>query len=68
MRNYEDGWIPASEQLPEHDERVLCQTETKKGVINFIIGYHDDIRWCCGMNSNVVAWRPLPEPWKRGQA
>ena len=24
-------------------------------------GYHDGQRWCCGMNSNVIYWRQLPE-------
>ena len=61
---YNGGWIPCDERLPDDDTKVLCQTITKKGIINFVIGYHADDRWCCGMNSNVVAWLPLPEPYK----
>lgn len=55
------GWIPSRSGLPEPDERVLCSTVTKKGVKNLVIGYHDGTRWCCGMNSNVVYWMPLPD-------
>ena len=57
------NWIPVTERCPDTDRRVLCQTVTKKGVINMIIGYYADDRWCCGMNSNVVAWMDLPEPY-----
>ena len=57
-------WIPANKKTPETDERVLCQTRTKKGAANFVIGYYADGRWICGMNSNVVAWRPLPDAYE----
>lgn len=60
-------WIPVTERLPEDDRKVLCQTVTKKGIVNFVIGYHYGGGWACGMNSNVVAWMPLPEPWKGEQ-
>ena len=53
-------WIPCSERLPEDEEKVLCCTITTKGIKNIVIGY-DAERWCCGMNSNVIAWMPLPE-------
>ena len=56
-------WIPVSEKLPDHNEHVLCCTATKKGTRNVVIGYYMD-RWCCGMNSNVVAWMELPEPYE----
>ena len=57
-------WIPCSERLPENGEKVLCQTITKKGQINMVIGFYDFERWCCGMNSNVIAWMPLPEAYR----
>ena len=60
----EQRWIPCSERLPEDDTKVLCQTMTKKGVPGFVIGYYAFDRWCCGMNSNVVAWMPLPAPYE----
>ena len=55
-------WIPCADRLPDTDCRVLCLTKTKKGIINYVIGYYADDRWCCGMNSNVVAWMELPAP------
>lgn len=59
-------WIPVSEKLPDTDDKVLCQTVTKKGMVGMVLGYYDYGRWCCGMNSNVVAWMKLPEPYKEG--
>lgn len=60
------NWIPCSERLPEHDNHVLCCTATAKGKKNIIIGYylHGSDRWASGMNSNVIAWMELPEPYK----
>ena len=58
------SWIPVTERVPETEDYVLCTTVTKKGHRNLIIGYYAMGRWCVGMNSNVVAWMPLPEPWK----
>ena len=58
-------WIPVSwENLPEDEIKVLCCTITKKGDKNIVIGYYsrDLERWVCGMNSNVIAWMPLPAP------
>ena len=51
-----------TKSLPSDEQRVLCWTRTKKGVNNLIVGYYSPEleRWCCGMNSNVVAWCPLP--------
>ena len=64
-------WIPVTEALPHTDDKVLCCTMTKKGVSGIVIGYYlrgeHGCSWACGMNSNVVAWMPLPEPWKGAQ-
>ena len=56
-------WIPCSERLPEASDKVLCCTATKKGQKNIVIGYYiaDKEYWACGMNSNVIAWMPLPD-------
>ena len=58
-------WIPCTERLPETEDYVLCTTETKKGLRQVVKGYymHDVKDWACGMNRNVLAWQPMPEPW-----
>lgn len=67
-------WIPCpfpykTEDMPLEGEYVLCTTETKKGTRQVVRGYAgQDVNgiwhWHCGMNSNILAWMPLPEPWK----
>lgn len=55
------AWRNADLVRPEDEERVLLATVTKAGRQNIVIGYYADGRWCCGMNSNVTHWMPLPE-------
>ena len=62
-----DRWRPVTEELPETDEKVLCCTVTKKGLKNLILGYYANGQWCCGMNSNVVAWRILPPVYEEAK-
>ena len=63
-RKNNDGWIPVEERLPERDKTVLaCQ---RGGAIES--AWHDGYRWKTGFShadwlKNVVAWRPLPEPY-----
>ena len=59
-------WIPVSERLPENDDHVLCTTVKKEGTAQVVRGYYDPAyrRWVSGMNSNVIAWMSMPEPWK----
>lgn len=56
-------WIPCAERLPSDENKVLCCTQTKAGAKNVVLGYYADGKWRCGMNSNVVAWMPLPETY-----
>ena len=58
-------WIPVNEKLPANEDKVLICTITKTGNKNILVGYYspDLRRWVCGMNSNVIAWQPLPEPY-----
>lgn len=59
----EPSWIPVKVGLPPTEEKVLCCTITKKGARNIVIGYYmqDSGLWATGMNSNVIAWMPLPD-------
>ena len=69
--NLYGGWIPVSERLPERDEIVLvCYKTTDTvhmckymddGSENPWWSYKDD---CCVWNNVVLAWMPLPEPYK----
>lgn len=59
----EQRWIPCSERLPREEDKVLCCTQTKAGAKNIVLGYYAGGKWRCGMNSNVVAWKPLPEAY-----
>jgi len=67
-------WIPVSERLPEEDGQYLITVKYKPEA-----GYEDiyaehgewrDGRWdmfCfghCGEVEDIVAWMPLPEPYK----
>lgn len=59
-----DGWIPVEERMPECNKTVLiCQ---RRGAID--VAWNDGYRWKTGFSqadwlTDVVAWRPLPEPY-----
>jgi len=50
-------WIPCSERLPEKDGEYL--TTTEDGLCD--VESYGDGEW---FYDDVVAWAPLPEPWK----
>lgn len=56
-------WVMVTDRVPDDERYVLCCTATKSGRKNMVIGYYSPQleRWCCGMNSNVIAWMELPE-------
>ena len=53
-------WIPVSERLPEENTKVylVCFDD---GYISSIM--YDRGKWLIGGN-NIIAWMPLPEPYK----
>lgn len=61
------NWIPVSERLPENDKTVLVTCKTLKGILSVnrayyskeIGGWHGS-----GSMSGVIAWMPMPEPYK----
>ena len=61
--NPEPHWIPCSERLPEYGEEVLSITQDDVYEVNHVI---DDVHgeWFWEDNENVIAWMPLPEPFK----
>lgn len=59
------GWIPVQERLPEDDSMVLVTSQTKKGIRSVNRAYCDGAFWHgSGSMSCVIAWRPLPEPYR----
>ena len=70
---YNDGWIPCSERLPEHDEKYLCTYIFHKHYdmpfVQVLDYYATDksphFQHTLGDSGmKVLAWMPLPEPWK----
>jgi len=66
-------WIPIKESLPEQDKPVLVAIKTKdrlpkwveKQTYHYVTGIdvYDHNGWYEN-GKNVVAWQPLPEPYK----
>ena len=57
-------WVPVEVTLPPEEEKVLCCTMNKKGVKNLVLGYYAGGMWRVGVNSNVIAWRFLPQAYE----
>ena len=55
-------WIPCSERLPERLERVLV-TRANGRVEETFKWNNEEYLWNGGYD-DVLAWMPLPEPWK----
>ena len=63
-KHMNDGWIPVEERMPE-DGTYLC---TLKGEL---CGIEEPFTGMCGIENGiwdepdcVIAWRPLPEPYR----
>ena len=68
---YNNGWIPCSERLPEERETVLLQDFDgfyELGVCTVkcgIKGFEDGDWWSSA--NNFIAWQPLPQPYQNGE-
>lgn len=66
-KHMNDGWIPVEERLPEVGEHVLGTTWSGE-ILTFRYEWnipHSKKLFfhLCGAAANVIAWRPLPEPY-----
>lgn len=66
-------WIPVSERLPNESDDYLCTipldaNETYTEVLTFHKGrfYEDDYEWGATYHDDVLAWMPMPTPYKGG--
>lgn len=70
---YNGGWIPCSERLPENDSICIVTVEYPNNETVVDYGWFDRIGicWYVGMQefrtSNIIAWQPLPEPYKESE-
>ncbi len=73
LKQFLSGWIPVDERLPKDHEDVLCWYEYYRYgdydcmFQTYGIGYCCDGHWGGDVNghkSRVIAWKPLPEPYK----
>lgn len=62
-----DGWIPVEERLPE-DGTYLCTLDGE------LCGIEEPFTGMCGIENGiwdepdcVIAWRPLPEPYRQNK-
>ena len=72
-----DGWIPCSERLPQEPFGCLvtimdCEPMTQtdfENILNYHVGYDGETWNDADGNAipfEVVAWQPLPAPYKEG--
>ena len=59
-----NGWIPCSERLPERSGRVLVSYESINDEIAVSETSYDYKRKTFWISPCVIAWMPLPEPFK----
>lgn len=61
IRKYlNDGWIPVEERMPEDGQEVLCCDDTAV----YLVEYEADWDAPFGDMDSIIAWRPLPEPYR----
>ena len=67
-KEYNKGWIPCSERLPEESGEYLTYVDYADETFIAI----DEIdcdglikEWNCTPNYHVIAWQPLPKPYKK---
>ena len=65
VTSQEPSWIPVSERLPEEGGRYLITYSS--GYVAMAYFYEVAKKWSSTAAERIVAWMPLPEPYKGGQ-
>ena len=64
-------WIDVNDRVPERRQLVLIQKKYRINNIYYALGWYQDNDWYINFekieDNEVVAWMPLPEPYKRGE-
>ena len=64
-KHMNDGWIPVKERLPEDESMMLVTCQTKAGIRTVNRAWYGGGFWHgSGSMSGVIAWMPLPEPYR----
>jgi hypothetical protein len=61
-------WIPVSERLPEKGKQVLCCNKSGSVFTSAITYINSNGMVAFGQHYEVIAWMPLPEPYKGEKA
>lgn len=67
---WNNGWIPCSEQLPEECIEVLVSVREIDDSIYTRTSWVQDGVWVVKktpLNPTVIAWQPLPNPYKESE-
>lgn len=63
---YNNGWIPCSERLPEIDGGYICTAKDVEESLELIYSTYDN-SWMDEFDGEyeVIAWMPLPQPYQQ---
>lgn len=60
-------WIPVSERLPYKGKQVLCCNKNGSVFTSAITYINSNGMVAFGQHLEVIAWMPLPKPWRGEQ-
>ena len=66
-KHMNDGWMPVEERLPEAEQEHVLACRRDGSIDTARYSPYSD-RWyvgsMCSVSLDVIAWRPLPEPYR----